>query len=95
MMGHYRAKVNQLTDTQNQLFKANDQSNHAQQQLEKLQLEETQNAQRDQSAHNDVQSLQLTLMQKEREMKDVYGREEQLHRQNQKIRSQLDVLLKE
>jgi len=34
-------------------------------------------------------------MQKEREMKDVYGREEKLHRQNQKIRSQLDILLKE
>ena len=37
----------------------------------------------------------MTLMQKDREMKDAYEREEKLHRQNQKIRSQLDTLLKE
>ena len=34
-------------------------------------------------------------MQKDREMKDAYEREEKLHRQNQIIRSQLDTLLKE
>jgi len=37
----------------------------------------------------------MTLMQKDREMKDAYSREATLHRQNQKIRSQLDTLLKE
>jgi len=95
LIAHFKNKAVELNDTQKQLFQGNDQTKYLQQQLEKLQLEETQNVQRDESANQDIQSLQMTLMQKDREMKDAYSREEKLHRQNQKIRSQLDTLLKE
>lgn len=37
----------------------------------------------------------MTLLQREREMKDMYKREEKLQRQNQKLKLQLDTLIKE
>ena len=43
LIAHFKNKVAEVNDTQQQLFKENDQTKYLQQQLEKLQLEETQN----------------------------------------------------
>ena len=44
---------------------------------------------------NEFQQLNMTLMQREKEMKDQYKREEKLQRSNQKLKMQLDTLIKE
>jgi hypothetical protein len=44
---------------------------------------------------NEYQQLNMTLMQREKEMKDQYKREEKLQRSNQKLKMQLDTLIKE
>lgn len=44
---------------------------------------------------NEFQQLNMTLIQREKEMKDQYKREEKLQRSNQKLKMQLDTLIKE
>ena len=42
-----------------------------------------------------MQELQLTLIEKDKQMKDIYKREEKYQRTTQKLKQQVDGLLKE
>ena len=78
IIAHFKSKVSELNDTQKQLFAEAELNKTLQGQAEKQKFEETQNQQKDQTLQEDLSTLQLTMLQKEREMKDAYKREDKL-----------------
>lgn len=75
-----------MNELGNNLAAETNQNKTLTEQLQRLQLEETRNQQDDQTLNQELQSLQLTLVQKDREIKDVYKREEKNNKSIQRLK---------
>lgn len=65
------------------------------QQLQRLKLEETQQHHRDQSTSQELHEAQVALLQKEQILKETYRREEKNAKSTQRLKNQIEALLKE
>lgn len=95
LIGNYKQRDRQVTKLNDELATGTSQNKTLQDQLKQLQMEETQNHVDDRTITQELQNMQMTLLQKEREMKDTYKREDRNNKNVHRLKQQLDALLKE